>query len=482
MRPRSEQERGGFRLPCEAPEGAVVAAPTSDGGMNRPLQQAGKHVTGPRIAVKIAAAALFLTPLLFPALVCAQAAAPAEATAKVASVKIIGTKRFPEEDLARDIGLAPGTVVNREQIQAAADRLSGLGWFNGVTYKFKTTAKGVEIEIALQDAPSAPLWFDNFPWFTDAELGDAIRAAGVPYDGTAPQGGTALDAIRDAVAGLLKARHIPGEVEGDLVQAPESESMVERFRVTGAELPVVGVEFSDAIARNDEGIARVLNSLTGKPYSRYALAIFLTEQVRPVYIAQGYLHVRFREPVALFSGDPGKPLANEVTIRVPIERGVQYHWGGVTWKGQIVLTQEMRDDLLGMISGEPADGMKLEAGWQRVAREYRRRGYLDVKVNPALNYNDAEARVTCTVDVAAGNQYRMGKLVLTGLSLAAERVMLSNWKLARGDVFDQIYYEDFVNDGARKIFQNTPVHFSKIGHLLRPNAETKTVEVLLDFQ
>ena len=40
----------------------------------------------------------------------------------------------------------------------------------------------------------------------------------------------------------------------------------------------------------------------------------------------------------------------------------------------------MRDDLLGMISGEPADGMKLEAGWQRVAREYRRRGYLDVIV------------------------------------------------------------------------------------------------------
>ncbi len=480
---RSRHCRGGFRPPCETSAGTVVAGRISDGGPPRrtPLQPlARRHATGPR--AWLAAFALLLLPLLLPAPLPAQTPAPAEAAAKVASVKITGTKRFAEDDLARDIGLAPGTVVNRGQIQAAADRLSGLGWFSDVSYKFKTTAKGVEIEFTLHDAPTAPLWFDNFPWFTDSELAQAIRAAGIPYDGTAPEAGTALDAIREAIAGLLKARHIPGEVEGEMVRAPGTDGMVERFRVTGAGLPVVAVEFSDAIARNDEGISHVLDSLTGKPYSRYALAIFLVEQVRPVYSAHGYLRVRFGEPAALFAGDPNQPLANEVTVRVPIERGVQYHWGGVTWTGQIVLTEEMREDLLGMIPGEPADGMKLQAGWERVAREYLRRGYLDVKVNPVLHYDDAEARVTCTVDVQAGSQYRMGKLVLTGLSLAAERQLLSNWKLARGDIFDKIYYEDFVNDGARKLFQNTPVHFLKIGHLLRPNAETKTVEVLLDFQ
>ena len=60
--------------------------------------------------------------------------------------------------------------------------------------------------------------------------------------------------------------------------------------------------------------------------------------------------------------------------------------------------------------------------------------------------------------------------------------MLANWKIARGDIFDNTYYEEFVNGGAQKIFQNTPVHFQKIGHLLRPDPQTKTVDVLLDFQ
>ena len=480
-------ERGGNSFPParESSAGLMVTGLNANGGApRRPPEEAGtgRCAAGRRPRARLAAFALFLLPVLLPALLPAQAPAPAEAAAKVASVKITGTKRFAEDDLARDIGLAPGKLVNRGQIQAAADRLSGLGWFSGVTYKFKTTARGVEIEFTLHDAPSAPLWFDNFPWFTDAELAEAIRAAGVPYDGTAPEGGTALDAIREAVAGLLKARHIPGEVEGEIVPAPGADGVVERFRVTGAGLPVVAVEFSDALARNDPGISHVLDSLTGKPYSRYALAIFLVEQVRPVYTSRGYLRVRFGDPAALFAGDPNQPLANEVTVRVPIERGVQYHWGGVTWTGLTVLTEEMREDLLGMIPGEPADGLKMQAGWERVAREYWRRGYLDVKVNPAVHYDDAKARVTCTVDVVAGSQYRMGQLVLTGLSLAAERQLLSNWKMARGDIFDKIYYEDFVNDGARKLFQNTPVHFLKIGHLLRANPETKTVEVLLDFQ
>jgi len=76
----------------------------------------------------------------------------------------------------------------------------------------------------------------------------------------------------------------------------------------------------------------------------------------------------------------------------------------------------------------------------------------------------------------------MGRLVVTGLSLAAERQLLANWKIARGDIFDNSYFEAFVQDGARKLFEKSPVHFERVGHLLETNAKTKTVDVRLDFQ
>jgi outer membrane protein assembly factor BamA len=429
-----------------------------------------------RLLIPLLAALFAALPSVVPA-----AQAP-EKTAKVASVKVIGSKRFASEELARAIGLAPGTVVTKEDIQTGADKLTKLGWFSQVSYKFQGNAKGVDIEFTLMDAPAAPLWFDNFPWFTDAEIAAAIRAAGVLYDGTAPESGTVLDSIREAVAALLKSHNIPGEVEGEMTQAPESDGMVERFRVLGADLRVTSLEFSDAIARNDPGLTHSTDAVVGKSYSRYELAVFLGEQVRPLYTSKGYLRVHFGEPVALFAGDPSKPLPNEIALRVTIEPGVLYHWGGATWNGQSALNAATLDGLLGLKANDPADAQRIEGAWERVTREYGKRGYIEAKVEPAPQYDEAGARVSYAVHIAEGTEYRMGQLVLTGLSLESERKLLSNWKLPRGDVFDDAYYEDFVTEGAPKIFKDTPVHFTRVGHLLRPNPQTKTVDVLLDFQ
>jgi outer membrane translocation and assembly module TamA len=412
----------------------------------------------------------------------AQVSGTSGGTSKVESVKFSGSSRFGEEELARAIGLAHGTLVTREDIQQAADRLLRMGWFSEVRFKYDSNPKGVMIQFTVRDAPTHPVWYDNFPWFTDAEIAEAIRAAGLPYDGTAPEAGTALDAFRETIARLLKSKNIAGEVEGDLVQAPESESMIERFRATGGEVSVSSLEFSDAVAANDLRVKDLQDTIVGKAYSRYTLAIFIIEHVRPAYASRGYLRARFGEPVAQFVGDPTQPLSKNVAVRVPIEPGVLYRWGGAAWSGQVALNEAALSGLMAFVPGEPVDELKLHAGWDNIGSEYAKRGYLEAKVEPAANYNDAEGRVTYKVHIAEGTQYRMGRLVLTGLSLTAERQLLANWKIARGDIFDNSYFEEFLNGGAQKVFQNTPVHFEKIGHLLRPDPQTRTVDVLLDFK
>jgi outer membrane protein assembly factor BamA len=432
-------------------------------------------------AVRCGALAALLLMLLFPALLRAQAP-PSDSASKIASVKFSGSTRFAQDALARDIGLEPGKTVTRTDIQAAADRLAKLGWYEGIRYEFHTTSNGVEIQFTVTDAPSAPVWFDNFPWFSDAEIVRAIRNAGVLYDGTAPVGGTALDAMRDAIAGLLKSRNLPGEVEGEMIEAPESESMIERFRVTGANVRVAALEFTDPVAQQDPRIAAVVNTVVGKPYSRYVLAIFLVEHVRPAYTSHGYMRAHFGEPTALFSGDPMNPVTSEVTLRVPIEPGVQYHWGGAAWSGEKALDQATLNSLVGFSAGEPADALRMQAGWDRVIADYKKRGYLEAKLEPAPQFDDAAGRVSYAVKVTEGVQFHMGELVITGLSLAAERRLLANWKLARGDVFDNSYFEAFVRDGAQKLFEKTPVHFQHVGHVLDANPQTKTVDVKLDFQ
>ena len=131
---------------------------------------------------------------------------------------------------------------------------------------------------------------------------------------------------------------------------------------------------------------------------------------------------------------------------------------------------------------KPADALRLQAAWDRILAEYKKRGYLEAKLDPVAQFDDLGARVSYSVKVTEGIQYRMGQLVVTGLSLAAERQLLANWKIARGDIFDNSYFEAFVQDGARKLFEKTPVHFEHLGHLLETNPQVKTVDVKLDFQ
>ena len=406
----------------------------------------------------------------------------ASGSAKVVSITVSGSKKFSVADMARASGIAPGNLVTREDIQAGADRLGALGWFNNVQYKFNTTRDGVEIVFTLEDAPTVPVAFDNFPWFSEQELADAIRAETRIFDGTAPDGGDALDKMKSAVQKLVVTHGIRGEVESTLLAAPGESGMMQQFHLNGPLVKVVSVEFSDALARNDRKIAERLSDIIGKPYSRFTLDLFSYEYLRPLYLSAGCLRVRFPAPEARLTGDPRQPLSDAVAVRIKIELGAVYRWGGANWSGNAAFDATSLDQLTGLAVGDPADGNKIQAAWNRLETEYGKRGYIDAKLDPQPEFDEAATRVSYRVALTEGIQYRVGQLVITGLSLTAERQLLAAWALPRGEVFNKEYYDNFVATSARKIFQDSVVHFERIGHLLRPNAETKLVDVLLDFQ
>ena len=101
---------------------------------------------------------------------------------------------------------------------------------------------------------------------------------------------------------------------------------------------------------------------------------------------------------------------------------------------------------------------------------------------PQASFDEASKSVSYEVSVVEGTQYHMGDLVLTGLSIEAERRLRVAWRLDKGVVFDRVYYESFVEKGAKASFGDLPFHYDKVGHFLRTNPQNATVDVLLDFQ
>lgn len=421
-----------------------------------------------------------LVPLCFLYLLAAESAIAQQG--KVVAVRVVGSQRYAEAQVAAASGLQVGQSVGREEIQAAADRLAQLGPFLRSNYRFASKGEEITVEFQVEDAPTVPLWFDNFPWFTDDELTEALRKEVQLFDGTAPEQGEILEAMRAAIQRLLAGRGIQGTVERVLLASPVGEGMIQQFKLTRTTLKVNGVQFGDALAAESKAIRQRLSDLVGQSYSRFAIEVFCNEQVRPIYAQQGYLRAKFGPPTARFAGPPDKPLADNVLVVVPIAPGTMYRWGGAQWSGNAAYGPSALDQILGMRIGEAADGMKLTGAWGAIEREYGRVGYLDAKIKPEAIFDEAKAQVSYGVTIEEGLQYHMGELVITGLSLAAERKLTEVWKLPKGQVFDSGYFQEFFEKVIPQTFENTPVRIEQKGFWLRKNEQTKTVDVLMDFK
>jgi outer membrane protein assembly factor BamA len=403
----------------------------------------------------------------------------------VASIKITGAQKFPSDQVIAASGLKMGDVVTAEQIQDATNRLSALGIFSAVNFRYTANGNTINLEFQVHEAPTYPILFDNFPWFTNAEIGEAIRNTVGLFTGEAPDGGTMIDQMTDVIENLLASRKIKGSVAHQLVTAAVGQGMEMQFHVEGVQLRVQSVLFGDSIATNSERLKDRVPDIKGQPYSLFAVEIFENEQVRPIYASKGYLRAQIGLPQTHLIPDMNEPKESAVELSIPINPGPVYTWKGVSWQGNVAVQPPSLDGAVELKSGDVADGMKIEDLWQKIESEYGRRGYLDMKLNAEPQFDDAAHQISYRVTISEGPQYRMGDLVITGLSLDAEKRLRQAWQIAPGQIFDDGYYElhvKLLTRPSRDIFGDLPVHYNEFGHLLRPNTSLHTVDVLLDFK
>jgi len=403
-------------------------------------------------------------------------------TARLDSVLVAGSMRFTSEQIVAAIGLQPGATVGREELQGAADKLAALGLFSNIQYRFSTVANGVKVTYQVSDVPALPVTFDNFPWFTDEELAAGIKSSGILFDGGAPTKGTILDAMSGALEKLLDAHNVHARVSHEVIAQPFNNQSVQEFRVENTDLTIQKIDFSDPLAQNDRVVQERLPDLIGKPYSRSRVELFEFEQLRPVYLTHAYLKVQFGQPQAHFAANPTNQLSGQLIVAVPIDVGVPYLWGGVQWKGNDSVPAQELNKFSALLPGDPADGNKIQSIWETARAAYAQLGFLDAALNPVPTFNDQTKRVKYEVEVTEGLQYRMGKLVLTGLSMEGERRLKKAWSIAPGAVFDKSVYDDFVSTGIKAAFVGLPVHYDKIGRFLQLDPQNAKVDVLLDFQ
>jgi outer membrane protein assembly factor BamA len=423
--------------------------------------------------------------LVLLAAVPASTQSPAAGGAPLREVHAEGAKALTEAQIVSLTGLQTGSQVGKDDLQAAADRLVQSGLFARVNFNFLTRGGGVLVTYHVEDSPRLPVYFDNIPWFADSELSDAIRKTFPFFDGTLPEGGAAVDHAADAVKELLSSHGMQAAVEHAVIPNPVGEGNVQEFRIEGSVPQIAAVEFSDPSVLESKAVQLHLSEIRGKAYSRMAIDLFLTEAIRPVYLQQGYLRVKLGPPEVRLTGDPNRKFPDKIPVYVPVVPGMLFHWKDVHWTGNTLLSEFTLRGLLGVKSGDVANGMQIEEGWDRIREEYGHHGYLEAKLDPVASYDDQAHTVSYAVSIHEGIQYNFGKIVLTGLSLAAERKLYAAWPIASTNLFDKTKFEELLvklQSHREQVFGELPVHYETVGHFLQTDPDKRTVDVLLDFK
>jgi outer membrane protein assembly factor BamA len=424
--------------------------------------------------------------LLFISLAPAQSPpAASTATAVLREIRADGLKAVTESQVVTMSGLQTGAEAGRDELQAAADKLVQSGLFAHVNYNFQSRADGLVVTFHLDEAERIPAYFDNLPWFTDGELNDAIRAKLPFYDGTLPTAGAVVDEAAEAAGEFLATHGLQAAIEHQVISNPNGDGNIQEFHIDGATLKISSMEFSDASLNSSKMVQQQLAELKGKPYSRMAIDLFLTEQVRPIYQKQGYLRAKLGPPEIRLTGNPNQKLPEQIPVFVPVTPGAIYKWKGVEFSGNSLLSTVTLTSDLALKDGDVADGMAIEAGLDRIREEYAHVGHLDAKVDPVASYNDQLHTIAYRVRIDEGQSYKFNELTITGLSPTAEKRLRDAWTIPQGEVFDKATYEELLTKLETKpaeIFHNLPVHYENVGHWIQPDEAHHTVDILLDFK
>ncbi|HXX99719.1 MAG TPA: POTRA domain-containing protein [Candidatus Limnocylindrales bacterium] len=407
-------------------------------------------------------------------------------TAKLKEIRADGMKTFTEAQVAALSGLTIGSDISRKGLQDAADLLLRTGLFAKVNFKYDTHNDAVSLTFHVEESPRLPVTYDNFPWFADSELTDAIRGNFAFFDGTLPEDGTVVDLVGNTLASFLTAHGLKAEVRHFVLANPLLDSSVQEFQLEGVTQTISSIEFTDTGLMNNLAVQQHLPEIRGKPFSRLTVDVFLAESIRPIYLEQGYLRAKLGPAEVRLSGNPNNlKFPEDIPIYVPCAPGALYHWKESQWSGNNAVSSETLKRAVGLKPGDVANGMTIEGAWDRVREAYGHLGYLESRVTPVVAYDDQAHTVSYAVDIAEGKQFHFHELVITGMSLAGERLIREAWTLKPGEVMDKEVFERFLTtleSHRENVFKGLPVHYDTVGHWLQTDSEKGTVDVLLDFK
>jgi outer membrane protein insertion porin family len=409
-------------------------------------------------------------------------------TYKLLEIKVTGSKRFTQEEVATACGLPTGAVVGDEDFKKASRQLGESGAFHDIAYTYSYSSAGLKLMFQVSDADKfVPAHFTDFVWFGDHDLLQKVHERVPLFNGELPSTGRLPDQVSDVLQALLLENGVPGHVEYQRTNGKSEHLESFDYNVSGVTIRVHKVEFPGSTAEELPELKEAAEKLSGRAYSRTLLTAFAEHTVLPVYRERGYL----RASCALPEPKPVKPADSESTesgddkreitfvdISLPITPGSRYKLSGWNWVGNKEIASDALQPLLHAKVGQPANTVQLDADLRAVQELYGSRGFVTATIKAVAEFDDTAGTVQYHLEVTEGALYHMGELAFRGIDNNLEARLRAAWKIRPGDVYDATYLKQYLPQ-ARKLLP-TSVDWEVSTHVTALTRD-KTIDVDLQY-
>lgn len=349
-------------------------------------------------------------------------------------------------DLLAASGLKPGMAVGKPEMDAAAQALSNTGLFSDVRFTFD----GSELSFTLKSADGLmPVSYENFPWWDAKTLTSALETKVPLFHGSVvPESGLQTQ-VAAALTALVAEKGVQATVMGvPKVDPRTGQSVGVQFHIDSPAVEIGEVKFAGLAPEWVEPIGAIQKAATGQAFNEVVQATLETA-MRNVYHRQGYLDVAMTGYAAGTPEVVGGKVA--VPISATIEQGAQYRLASLRLSGDVLMTPEEFTKRAKIHAGDVANEDLLRQTLSLVSTPYRAKGYIRATIRAIPAFNRTQHTVDYDIAVVPGDQYHMGKLEIAGLSDDKTALVLQNWALHAGDVYDATYAPGFLNKNAKTL-------------------------------